>query len=40
MLEGRRPQIQEERDRKLEKARKQREETVRSRAVSVEENAA
>jgi putative transposase len=40
MLEGRRQQIHAERDCKLEKARKQREKTVRSRAVSVEEHAA
>jgi putative transposase len=40
MLEGRQQQIHAERDRKLEKARQQREETVRSQAVSIEETAA
>lgn len=40
MLEGRHKQIHAERDRKLEQARKQREESVRTGAVSVQENAA
>jgi transposase InsO family protein len=40
MLEGRQKQIHAERDRKLEQARKQREESVRTGAVSVQENAA
>ncbi len=40
MLEGRQKQIHAERDRKLEQARKQREEIARLRAISVQENAA
>jgi transposase InsO family protein len=40
MLAGRRQQIHAERDRKLEQARKRREEMVRLRSVSIQENAA